>query len=247
MLIFNLLNISKNMNKSRRFFLLFVVCAISFSGSAFARVTPISRIENSSELMATITSVSGREITGEFRFNKLDYGYKFRSSPKDKFLPLDLDTIVRLVLSNEIGVLAHFECMPLYYMISKTEFQLSTRRVLLLIRWASDGGIIAIREHYEYDAVKKQFKITTDPNFSKVAFRAPNATEYVDIINYKPFKSSYDFLTVNERVTSWNMAAYNEYFKKYCPEFLEKRPFATSKVFEPMKFLKEYEDFCVND
>ena len=132
-------------------------------------------------------------------------------------------------------------------MISKTEFLLSPHRVLLLIWWASDGGIIAIREHYEYDAVNKKFLITTDPNFSKVAFRAPNATEYVDIINYKPFKSSYDFLTVNERVTSWNMAAYNEYFKKYCPEFLEKRPFATSKVFEPMKFLKEYEDFCVND
>ncbi len=226
---------------------LFIAFVISCSGSALARVTPIGLTENSPELQATITTVSGREITGEFRFNKLDYGYKFRSNPKDKFLPLDLDTIVRLVLSNENGVLAHFECMPLYYMISKTEFQLSTHRVLLLIRWASDGGIIAIRENYEYDAVNKQFKITTDPNFSKVAFRAPNATEYVDIINYKPFKSSYDFLVVNERVTSWNMAAYNEYFKKYCPEFLEKRPFATSKVFEPMKFLKEYEDFCVND
>lgn len=226
---------------------LFIAFVISYAGSALARVTPIGLTENSHELQATITTVSGREITGEFRFNKLDHGCKFRSSPKDKFLPLDLDTIVRVVLSNEIGVLAHFECMPIYFMISKTEFLLSPHRVLLLIRWASDGGIIAVREDYEYDAVNKQFKITTDPNFSKVAFRAPNATEYVDIINYKPFKSSYDFLTVNEQVTSWNMAAYNEYFKKYCPEFLEKRPFATSKVFEPMKFLKEYEDFCVNN
>jgi hypothetical protein len=229
---------------------LFIAFVISCSGSALARVTPIGLTENSPELQATITTVSGREITGEFRFAygpSLQHDYGFRSSPKDKFRALDLDTIVRLVVSNENGVIGQFESMPLYFVYAKRTFYVSTHRVLLLIRWASDGGVIAIREKYEYDYDKKQFNIVTDPFFSKVAFRAPNATEYVEIIDYKPFKSSYDFLVVNEQVTSANITAYNEYFKKYCPEFLEKRPFATSKVFEPMKFLKEYEDFCVNN
>ena len=103
---------------------LFIAFVISCSGSALARVTPIGLTENSPELQATITTVSGREITGEFRFAygpSLQHDYGFRSSPKDKFRALDLDTIVRLVVSNENGVIGQFESMPLYFVYAKND------------------------------------------------------------------------------------------------------------------------------
>lgn len=234
------------MNKSRRIFLLFVVCAISFSGSALAKNAPLSAASNPSILKATITTVSGREITGDFQFAQLaSYRYGFRSNPKDKFRELDIDTIVRLVLSNEDGVLGHFESTHRYY--SNPRGFGKSYRLLLLVQWVSDGGTMAIAGTYSYDVALKKLTISPPTNFSLVCFKAPNAEDYVDFVYYNPYKSSYDFLIENEKQTAWIEPAYNEYFKKYCPEFLEKRPFATSKVFEPMKFLKEYEGFCVND
>ena len=199
------------------------------------------------ELTAVLITDSGKRIEGEFRFSmKADPNlYTFRRSSDEKFELLELDTIVQVIVSNKSGIIGYFESMPYYESRNKLLlYHSGSKKRLMLIKWANDYGVLSVWTEYRYDYDDNVLKLYFNPTSDRLCFRSMNAMEYTELLTYIPNKSTDDILKLNQRFTSFSEKARDEYFSKYCKDFLGQIDSELTELFNPEEFLQHFGEVC---